>query len=76
MYGSGVRIGLGAIRIMSHHRALTACFAAVVGATIRGAAVWLIAATIRPRFASTTSAYAWHSSLYNFVAIPTLSFVN
>ena len=66
MCGSGAAIGIAATitatpRITTrkaHHRALPACSAGAVGATMRGAAVLLIVATSVPPTGATAAACA------------------
>ena len=65
MCGNGVVICMEIIRHphrlipMVPHRALPTCFVVVVVAAVRGAAVWLIAATSLPKTATPASVSAW-----------------
>ena len=71
MYVNGVRTGMAAIAavlrpiLRDRPQALTACFAAAVGATTRGTAALLIASAARPSAATSTSGFALFSPSNN-----------
>ena len=73
MYGSGVRIGIVRLTILSvtqpilrdRPQALSACFAAAVGTSTRDTAALLVAATTRPPTATTASGSASSSPSNN-----------